>query len=77
MSRKTMAEIEIKEYISKSQLIDLLYKWAQALEDKQDLRITIGNYPFTLPADIYEKAKIRLEYEIEEDEQEFEVTLKW
>lgn len=69
--------IEQKEMLDRAQFQALLQQWQQALERNQDFEVTVAGNSYTIPADALEKGRFRVEYEIDEGEYEFELTLKW
>ncbi len=70
-------DIEVKETIDRARAVEVLKKWLEAVERKQDVDVRVEGKSFNIPATAFEKGRFRVEYEIEEGEYEFEVSLKW
>jgi len=70
-------DIEQKEMLDRGQFQELLRNWQHALEHNQDFEVTVAGSTYTIPADALDKGRFRVEYEIDNGEYEFELTLKW
>lgn len=70
-------DIEQKEMLERGQFQELLRNWQDALERNQDFEVTVAGNTYTIPADALDKGRFRVEYEIDNGEYEFELTLKW
>lgn len=77
MSKDETKEVEQKEYLDRSRFQELLRNWQFALERNQDFEVSVAGNTYTIPADALDKGRFRVEYEIDEGEYEFELTLKW
>lgn len=73
----TTKDIEQKEWVDRSRFVETLREWIDALERNQDLTILVSGNSYVIPADAANQARFRLEYEIDEGEHEFELTMKW
>lgn len=76
-ARSGKGKYEQKQMIESSQVQDVLRKWLSALEQNQDLEVTVNGKNCTIPKEAFQKAKVKLEYEIKNGEYEFELEMKW
>lgn len=77
MSSISLKEIEQKEWVDQTRFMEILREWLTALERKQSFTTLIKGESFVIPGDRASKARFRVEYEIDEGEHEFELTMKW
>ena len=77
MSSISPKEIEQKEWVDQTRFMEILREWFTAMERKQDFTALIKGESFVVPRDAAKKARFRVEYEIDEGEHEFELTMKW
>jgi len=77
MSSIRSKEIEQKEWVDQTRFVEILREWVTALERKQDFTTLIKGESFVIPRDAVSKARFRVEYEIDEGDHEFELTMKW
>lgn len=69
--------IELKETYDRNRFLQLLQGWAQAIEQQREFEFIIDGETRVIPANAVDTGKLRVEYEIEKGEHEFELTLKW
>lgn len=77
MAQQRVADIELKEKCSRDQFLQFLRNWVEALEGNHDMRVTVKGQNVTIPAEAPSKGRMEVEYEIEEGEYEFQLTMKW
>ena len=70
-------DIEQKEWLDRARFVEVLRGWLEAMDRNQDFNVQVGGNDFVIPANAAEAGRFRLEYEIDEGEHEFELTLKW
>jgi len=68
---------EYKEFVQESDLQNILREWIKALEEERDLNLTIKGKECHIPKEAFKFAKTKVEYELKNDEYEFELELKW
>jgi hypothetical protein len=73
----SVKEIEQKEWLDRARFTEVLREWLGALDRNEDFSLVVNGQSFDIPAAACEAGKFRLEYEIDEGEHEFELTLKW
>jgi len=71
------AKYELKEFIGADQFKDLLNSWLVAMEKGEDLVVNVKGTECTIPKEAFFSGKFRSEFEIKNDEYEFELQLKW
>jgi amphi-Trp domain-containing protein len=74
---ETVQKLEEKELVDRARFLALLRNWQQSIENNQDFNVSVNGRQFTVPTDALDKGRFRVEYEIDEGEYEFELTLKW
>lgn len=77
MAEPTMQDIEMKETYDRNRFLELLQGWAQSIEKDRDFEVMVDGQMYTIPADAINRGRLRVEYEIDKGEYEFELTLKW
>jgi hypothetical protein len=77
MASQPTQDIELKEIYDRNRFLSLLQQWTQAIERQQAFDIQVNGQRFTIPADAVDRGRLRVEYEIDKGEYEFELTLKW
>ena len=73
----TPADIEQKEHLDRQRFTTLVQGWANALERGEDYQVTVAGKPYSIPSQALESGRCRVEYEIDNGEHEFQLTLKW
>lgn len=77
MAEPKLMDIEVKERLGKDVFLRMLHQWAEGLESNQAFDVTVKGQSFTIPADAASKARLEVEYEIDEGEFELQFTMKW
>jgi len=77
MAERMMQDIEQKEQVDRAQFMELMRRFQQGLERNQDFEISVNGENYTIPATAFDSGRFRVEYEIDDGEYEFEMTLKW
>ena len=77
MAEQRLADIELKETVERQRFLEILHQWVQAIERKQDFEVRVKGETHRIPADAIERGRLQVEYEIDNGEYEFELTLKW
>lgn len=77
MAKPVQEDLELKETCDKRQFVDLMKQWLQHIEQNQDFEVQVKGRSCRIPAEALEKGHFRVEYEIDNGEYEFELTLKW
>ena len=68
-----MSERDVERNCNVNQFVDTLRRLADCLENEESFRIQVCNKIFRVPG----KAELSIEHEIEGDEEELELQLKW
>ena len=68
-----MANRDVERITNKSQFINTLRRFADALEQGEPLRVQVQNLRLTVPAN----AELSIEHEIEGDDEELELQFRW
>jgi amphi-Trp domain-containing protein len=77
MANPVPGDMELKEACDKRQFVELLRQWLQHIEQNRDFEVQVKGRSCRIPADALERGHFRVEYEIDQGEYEFELTLKW
>jgi amphi-Trp domain-containing protein len=77
MAEQSRQDMELKETVDRSRFIDLLRNIQTSLEGGQEFEVMVDNQTYTIPADVADRCKFRVEYEIDKGEYELELTMKW
>lgn len=77
MAEFNAVDMELKELVDEQRFLQLLRGWAHAIERHQDFEVQVKGESHRIPADAIARGRLRVEYEIDEGEYEFELTLKW
>lgn len=77
MAEHGIQDLEQKEVIDRDQFVKLLRGLQLAIERNQEFEVTVNGQPHVIPADVAERSRFRVEYEIDKGEYEFELTMKW
>lgn len=72
-----MQDLEKKELVDRSQFLELMRRFQQGMERNQDFEISVDGETYSIPATAFDNGRFRVEYEIDDGEYEFELTLKW
>lgn len=70
-------DMEVKEIVDKQRFVGLLRDFLTAAERGQDCHVVVKGEKFYIPGHAFDKGRLEVEYEIDEGEHEFELTLKW
>lgn len=73
----TQQDIEKKELLDRTRFVEMLREWVNALERNEDFNVTVAGNSYVIPANAADIGRCRVEYEIDEGEHEFELTVKW
>jgi hypothetical protein len=76
-SKLETQEVELKEYLNRGRFSEMLSQWVNAIDNRQDFQVVVANRSCSIPAQALDEGKMRVEYEEEEGEIEFQLTLKW
>jgi hypothetical protein len=77
MAREGMQNMELKETLDRNRFLEMLQGWTRAIEQNQDFEVRVNGQSHIIPADAIDRGRLRVEYEIDRGEYEFELTLKW
>jgi amphi-Trp domain-containing protein len=77
MAEHSVHELEQKEVVDRARFVELLRGLQSAIEGGQPLDVTVNGEHYTIPSDAADRSRFRVEYEIDEGEYEFELTMKW
>jgi amphi-Trp domain-containing protein len=77
MAKEGMQNMELKETLDRNRFLEMLQGWTRAIEQNQDFEVRVNGQSHTIPADAIDRGRLRVEYEIDRGEYEFELTLKW
>jgi len=77
MAERSAQDLELKETIDRSRFVELLRGLQTAIEGSQEFEVVVDGQTYTIPADVAERSRFRVEYEIDKGEYEFELTMKW
>lgn len=72
-----MQDMEKKELVDRSQFLELMRRFQQGMERNQDFEISVDGETYSIPATAFDSGRFRVEYEIDDGEYEFQLTLKW
>lgn len=70
-------KMKVKERLSADEMKTLLSTWLDALEKGEDLDFELKGEKCFVPFLAFQDGKIKAEFEVNEDECEFEIKLKW
>ena len=68
---------ELKEFIDADQFKSLLKDLLNAMENDEDFMLNVEGRDCIIPNEAFKRGQFRSEYEIDKDEYEFELQLKW
>lgn len=68
-----MADRDVETQVPAERFVELLRRLADAVERGEPFRIQVANQRFTVPA----TAALQLEHEVEDDEEELALELRW
>lgn len=68
-----MSERDVERDCNVGQFVETLRRLADCLENEESFRIQVCNKRFTIPG----KAELSIEHEVEGNEEELELQLKW
>lgn len=74
---KMEQDMELKETCDKRHFVHMLQQWLQCIEKGKDFEVRVNGRSCSVPAAALENGRFRVEYEIDQGEHEFELTLKW
>ena len=72
-----LKDMELKEKVNREQFIQLMRQWMEAAQGKREFDVMVKGQSCKIPADAMEKAKLEVEYEIDDGEYELQFTMKW
>lgn len=70
-------DIEQKEQLDRQRFVEMLRGWVDALERNEDYNVNVAGNPYVIPANAVDIGRCRVEYEVDQGEYEFELTVKW
>ena len=70
---ETMADRDVERDCTREEFVTTLRRVADAVEEGKAFRIQVMNKRFTVPED----ARLSIEHEVEDGEEELEMQLKW
>ncbi len=77
MADMKTGKMELKEEISRDQCVTLLRQCLTALEQHQEATVQVKGINCVIPQDAGERGHFEVEFEEDDGEFEFELTMKW
>lgn len=77
LKAKVIERQKLKEQIGSDYLLPILTQWIEALKKQDDFNLQVNGKDCVVPQEALKTGKIKIEFEQNPDEIEFEIKLKW